>query len=100
FLTPNQLEMLPADSTDLFINISSLHEMRLDQIIYYFKQIDRLTKGFFYFKQWKVSTIPYENIVIKEDEYPIPTKWKRIYHRDCIFPSLFFEAMYEIKNKS
>ena len=96
FLTPNQLEMLPDKTTDLFINVSSLHEMRPDQISYYFNQINRLTKEFFYFKQWKVSKIPYENIIIKENDYPIPNKWKRLYHRDCIFPSLFFEAMYEI----
>lgn len=32
FLTPNQLEKLPGKSIDLFLNISSLHEMRLDQV--------------------------------------------------------------------
>ena len=53
FLTPNQLELLPDKSIDLFVNISSFHEMRMDQIKYYFGEIDRLTRRYFYFKQWK-----------------------------------------------
>jgi len=99
FLTPNQLEMLPDKSADLFINISSLHEMRRDQIAYYFNQINRLTKGFFYFKEWKVSNNSDDNLVIRENEYPIPKKWKKLYHREALYPSLFFEAMYKINQK-
>ncbi|HUI44493.1 MAG TPA: putative sugar O-methyltransferase [Nitrospirota bacterium] len=41
FLLPHQAEMLPAKIVDLFINISSLHEMKIDQIHAYFKLIDR-----------------------------------------------------------
>lgn len=98
FITPNQLELLPNKVSDLFLNISSLHEMRIDTLEYYFAQIDRVTKGYFYFKQWKTSVIPFENIVVGEQEYPVPQDWKRLYHRDCIFPSTFFEAMYLVGN--
>lgn len=91
FITPNQLEMLPDKSANLSINISSLHEMRMDQIAYFFKQIDRITNGFFYFKEWKIS---YDPFIIKEHDYPILDKWLLIYHRDCIFPSNFFEVLY------
>jgi putative sugar O-methyltransferase len=96
FLLPNQLSLLPAKSIDLFVNISSLHEMRMDQIAYYFGEIDRLTRGLFYFKEWKVSTIPYENVEIRETDYPVKNTWHRIYHRECKVQTHFFEALYRL----
>jgi putative sugar O-methyltransferase len=44
FLLPHQAEMLPEKGVDLFINISSLHEMMIDQIHAYFKLIEKLTR--------------------------------------------------------
>jgi putative sugar O-methyltransferase len=38
FVTPNQLESLPDKSVDLIVNVSSLHEMRMDQIRYFFRR--------------------------------------------------------------
>lgn len=95
FLMPNQLELLPDGYVDLSYNISSLHEMRLDQIDYYFQQFNRLTKQYFYTKQMKVSRIPYDNITIKDNEYPVPKKWSLIFHRECKVQSYFFEALYQ-----
>ena len=95
FLTPDDLALLPDKSIDLFINISSLHEMLPEEIKKYFDQIDRLSK-YFYFKQWKVSKIPYDNIVIRESDYPIKNSWEKIYHRNCAVQADFFEAMYKI----
>ena len=78
FFLPHQMQLLPSQSIDLFINISALHEMRKEQIAYYFTQIERLTSHYFYFKQWKISRIPYEEIEIREGEYPIPKQWRQI----------------------
>jgi len=96
FLLPHQLEALPDKTFDLFLNISSLHEMRMDQIHAYFRLIDRLTRGFFYTKQWQVSRIPYEDIIITQDDYPVPKRWKRLYHRPAEVQTAFFEAMYAL----
>jgi putative sugar O-methyltransferase len=96
FLMPHQLELLPKKSVDLFINISSLHEMRMDQIRYYFTVIERLTRQYFYTKQWKETTIPYENVVVREEDYPVREDWRQIYARDCKVQSLFFEALYDL----
>ncbi len=96
--TPNQLELLPNKIVDLFLNISSMHEMRKDTLKYYIGQVERVTRGYFYFKQSKISVIPYENMKIREQEYPVLQGWKRLYHRDCVFPSTFFEAMYFVGN--
>lgn len=96
FLTPNQMELLPNKSVDLFINISSLHEMRMDQIRYYFGEIERLTAKYFYFKQWKETTIPFENETIREADYPIPEDWNLVYRQQCAVQHKFFEALYAL----
>lgn len=96
FLLPHQAEMLPRKSVDLFVNISSLHEMRIDQIRAYFLLIDRLTKGHFYSKQWFVSENPYDKIYIKHDDYPVPDNWRQLYLRQAKVQLSFFEAMYAI----
>jgi len=97
-LTPNQLELLPDQSVDLFINISSLHEMRMDQIEYFFAEIKRLTRRYFYFKQWKETTVPFENETIREQDYPIPAEWRKIYRAQCAVQHKFFEALYDVSD--
>jgi putative sugar O-methyltransferase len=101
FFLPNQIELLPDNIVDLFINVSSLHEMRLDQIKYYFKQIERLTKlkGYFYFKEFKDSYIAYEDVHIKSGDYPINPKWKVVYLREAKVQTKFFEALVRLKKK-
>ncbi len=96
FLTPNQLELLPDKSVDLFINISSLHEMRMDQIRYYFGEIERLTRKYFYFKQWKETTVPFENETIREADYPVGENWQLVYRQQCAVQHKFFEALYAL----
>lgn len=97
FLLPHQMELLPKKYFDLFINISSLHEMARAQIKNYIKQINRLCKGYFYTKQWRKSRIQ-DNQFIKRNEYPIPRSWKTIYSRNRHpIQSMFFDALYKIK---
>lgn len=96
FLTPNQLALLPDNATDLFINISSLHEMRMDQIRYYFTEIERLTRRYFYFKQWKETTVPFENENVREADYPVGEHWQLINRQQCEVQHKFFEALYEL----
>lgn len=54
FLKPQQLELLPDDHIDLFMTVSTLQEMRPDQIAYSLIA-DRLCGGAFYTKQWRSS---------------------------------------------
>lgn len=97
-LLPHQLELLPDKTADLFVNISSLHEMRLDQIDYYFRQIDRLTRQYFYFKQWKVSQNSLDHLKLGEKDYPIPQHWSPIYWRECRVQTYFFEALLALED--
>jgi putative sugar O-methyltransferase len=97
FLMPNQLELLPEKSVDLFINISSLHEMKIDQIRYYFKVIEKMTRKYFYTKQWKKTKNIYKNnVIIRQSDYPVNKNWRQIYARECKVQNLFFEELYDL----
>jgi putative sugar O-methyltransferase len=94
FLLPSQMEALPRESVDLFINISSLHEMRIEQIRYYLREIERLTRKdkFLYLKEWKRSVVPLDNVKILESDYPVE-HWQKIFWREAKVQSTFFEAL-------
>lgn len=96
FFLSTQIASLPDGLADLAVNISSLHEMRLEQIAFYFSQFDRLLKvgGLFYFKQWKRGAVPFENVIIREGDYPIPASWRCELSRQAPIQSRFFEARY------
>lgn len=96
FLLPYQIEYLPKSYFDIMINISSLHEMRRDQIDNYIKQENRLTQGFVYLKQWKKAKVK-DNNFIREEEYSIPSRWKKIFRRTHPIQNLFFEALYKTR---
>ncbi len=97
FLTPNQLELVPPMSAELFATVSSLHEMRPEQIAHYIGQADRHTAGgHFYFKQWKTYSNPSDGVTIGREDYPIPQDWKLVFERQHPVQSLFFEAMYRV----
>ena len=96
FFLSTQITRLPNDLADLIINISSLHEMRVEQIGFYFSQFDRLLKdgGSFYFKQWKRGVVPFEGVIIRQSDYPIPRNWACDLSREAPIQSKFFEERY------
>jgi putative sugar O-methyltransferase len=96
FLAAHQIELLPSKIFEQVLNISSLHEMTMPQIENYFTQIDRLCRGTFYTKQWRVSRAKVNGFIIREHEYPVPRSWKCRYHERHPIQKMFFEALYEI----
>lgn len=97
FLLPHQLELLPDRRFDLTLNISSFGEMQRDQIDGYFQALERLSNGHFYMKQWQVSQNAFDSLVLTEDNYPVPPKWKKVYSRPCAVQTAFFETLYRTK---
>lgn len=97
FLAAHQIELLPPDQFELFVNISSLHEMTREQIANYLKQIDRLCRGHFYSKQWRVSQAKSNGFTLREHDYPIPDNWQEIYHHQHPIQRMFFEALYSTR---
>ena len=96
FLTPNQLDLVPPLGADLFVNISSLHEMRPEQIAHYLRQVGVHCRGHFYTKQWLRSVNNYDGLVIHREDYPIPSAWTPLFDRRHPVQTRFFEAMYRL----
>lgn len=97
FLLPHQLELLPEKQFDLCINISSFGEMNFQQIEWYFNQINRLTKGYFYLKQWTKSINFFDDLVVEQKDYPYYPNWKQLFNRNCVIQTEFFEALYQVE---
>lgn len=96
FLAPHQLELLPEKTFDYFINVSSLHEMTMEQVAHYFLLIHRFCRGRFYTKQWRVSRAQVNGCTIREKDYPVPSTWRTVYHRRHPIQRMFFEALYDV----
>lgn len=96
FLMDDQIKLLPDKIFDLVITVSTLHEMTRQQIDHYIHQTDRLCRGFFYFKQWRRALYK-DSDYIKEFNYPIPSSWRKIYHRRHKIQRMFFEALYKVR---
>jgi putative sugar O-methyltransferase len=96
FLMPHQLALLPKGYFDLSMNISSFGEMDTKQVKWYFKQIERVTAGYFYLKQWRTSNNVFDGVVFKQGDYPYSKNWTQLYARPCSVQSEFFEAMYKV----
>ena len=96
FLLPHQAELLPDRSVDYFINISQLHEMSRPQVERYFALMDRICSGRVYTKQWLVSRTPVNDVVFHDHDYPVPARWRTLYHRRHPVQRMFFEALYEV----
>jgi putative sugar O-methyltransferase len=95
FLLPHQLELLPDKHIDLSMNISSFGEMHQAQINSYFRTLERLTRGYFYMKQWKVSQNAFDALSLTEKSYPVPAAWRQVYTRTSAVQTAFFESLYQ-----
>jgi len=91
------MELLPKHQFNLFINISSLQEMTVEQIKHYFSLIDEYCNGYFYTKQWLRSKNPQDNLTISYKDYPVPSDWKLIFFQKHPIQTKFFEALYKIR---
>ena len=97
FSAPTKFDCMPDKVADAFIAISNLHEMRREQIDFYFDEVDRLIHGVFYNKQWLRSrTTIEEGFVLRRGEYPIKAGWRNIYDERHPFQAWFFHALYAI----
>lgn len=93
-LLPHQLELIPDAHFDLALNISSFGEMRQEQIDAYMQMLERLTRGYFYMKQWKVSRNAFDRTQLTEKDYSVSARWSVLYSRPCAVQTDFFEALY------
>lgn len=93
FFTPNQLELFPDGYFDVVINISSLHEMRREQMRHILSHLYRIASQRVYLKQYRHYRNPRDEIEISESDYWVPDGWeKRLWRRDPV-DRRFFEAL-------
>ena len=97
FLMPDQIDLLPDKTVDLFLAIDCLHEMKKDQIELYFNHVNRLANHFF-FKCWQKTKVPFDGITYSFEDYPVKENWTRVYQRACGVPAAFFEAFYDVNS--
>jgi putative sugar O-methyltransferase len=98
FFSANQIRLLPDKVAGTFIAISNLHEMRREQIDFYFDQVDRLTRGVFYSKQWLSSrSTKEEGFVVRRGEYPVKPNWQTLYDERHPLQTWFFHALYDVR---
>lgn len=91
FFTSNQIEKIPNDYFDLFINMNSLAEMQLRQIENFLAHIDRLTTQSFFSRQQFLNYNPVEKVELTKVNYSLPeTNWNLILDKvDDIYPEYF-----------
>lgn len=97
FFTANQIALFPNNYFDLSINISSIHELKPEQIKNMLGQIYRVTRRHVYLKQYKEYVNPYDNLRIREESYVVPEGWQHKYYRTDPVDSRFFETLIEAK---
>jgi putative sugar O-methyltransferase len=77
FLAPEEARQLREGSADLVVSVSSLHEMRPDQLEGYLELFDSIAAGgVVYLKQWERWTNPVDGVTLAFDEYPVPAGWR------------------------
>ena len=94
FIEPHQLPLVPDRHFDAMLTISTLQEMRPEQIARYLELMDQKTAGAIYLKQWRRWRNPVDDVVVAMGDYRLPDEWEPILSRSPIMPREFFEALY------
>jgi putative sugar O-methyltransferase len=97
FLRPDEACRLGEGSVDLVVSVSSLHEMRRDQLETYLDLFDAVaTGGVVYLKQWERWTNPVDGVTLAFDEYPIPASWCQVYNESTPVQTNFRQAAWRV----
>jgi putative sugar O-methyltransferase len=89
-LTPNQLRKFPDSYFDIILTISTLPEMRQDQVDLYLSEFQRLSRGHIFIKQWKSWKNPTDGTDLTADDYLLGSNWSLVLDRtDPVIPTFF-----------
>jgi putative sugar O-methyltransferase len=94
FFTPNQFEVFPDGFFDIFISISTLPEMRMEQIINYLRQAERLTSRYIYLKQWLTWENTLDGHRVTPGTIKLSGSWSSVFDRNDAVQPLFFERLW------
>jgi putative sugar O-methyltransferase len=92
FFTANQIEQIPDGALDIFINMNSLQEMRMEQIRNFLRHISRLTKRAFLSRQYLRWHNYRDHVTVSRDDFALGEGWKKTLDSvDDIHPDFFNE---------
>jgi putative sugar O-methyltransferase len=89
-LTPNQIRKFPDGYFDVMLTISSLPEMRQDQVDMFLSEFQRLSKGHIFIKQFKAWNNPTDGTDLTADSYKLGPEWQVTLDRDDPVIPFFF----------
>jgi putative sugar O-methyltransferase len=88
--TPNQLKQFPDGFFDIVLSISTLPEMRPDQVRLYLSEFSRLSSRGVYLKQWSHWKNPVDGTFLPEGSYELDDEWVLSARwQDPIIPDFF-----------
>jgi putative sugar O-methyltransferase len=92
-LTPNQVRKFPDFYFDIMLTISTLPEMRQDQVDLYLSEFQRLSRGHIFIKQWKSWKNPTDGTDLTADSYRLGSNWRLVLDQtDAVIPLFFNRA--------
>jgi putative sugar O-methyltransferase len=89
-LTPNQMRKFPHGYFDVTLTISTLPEMRQDQVDFYLAEMQRLARGHIFIKQFMSWRNPSDGTALTADSYRLAPEWRLALDRpDPVVPFFF-----------
>jgi putative sugar O-methyltransferase len=99
FVGPDELGELGRDF-DLALSISSLQEMRPDQVAAYLALMDRVVDGVVYLKQWREWHNPTDDVTMRFADFPIPRRWRQRFLETCPVQTRFLQGAWDVRGGS
>lgn len=93
FLRPDDVGEVDDGSVSLALSISSLQEMRPDQVESYLSLLDRVASGgVVYLKQWRRWHNPVDDLTMTFSQWRAPAGWTPAYRERCPVQTAFDQA--------
>lgn len=92
--TPNQIKMFPDGAFDVMISISTLPEMRPEQVEFYVAEFCRLARRHVFLKQFKAWRNPDDGTKYTPDDYPFGSDWEVTLDREDPVIMYFFNRVW------
>ena len=95
FLTANQISKFPEHYFDLMLSISTLPEMRREQIQQYIEILRTKSDRFIFLKQWKSWHNPQDNTTTSKSDYQFGPEWNLTHDTTDPIDQRFFNCIWE-----
>ncbi len=93
FVHASDVDTINSGSVSLALSISSLQEMKAEEIDRYLKLMDRIAAGgSVYIKQWTEWYNPSDHFTARFADFPIPKRWQPVFNGICPVQTRFTQA--------